>query len=435
VSIKLVLIEFNEVNISILKQYLNDEAYVNRWPNLRHMVSLKMVTTVSEANYELLEPWIQWASVHNGLSADEHRIFRLGDINKSPHPQIFEVLENAGLRVGCISAMNAENRMRHPAYFIPDPWTKTKTDGSFTSESVYQALYQAVNDNAAGTLTKKTIISLIMALVLHAKVRNWSLYLKLLVKVIKRRRWNKALFLDLFISDLHQSLSAKYRPDFTTVFFNGFAHLQHHYFFSSKHYRGSHGNPSWYIKENEDPFPEALDVYDVIIGQHFHTFGNAEVLIATGLQQVAYEKNSFYYRLRNHDEFFGLIGIAGVKIRPRMTRDFLVECDDFQHAEDVKSKLSEITLNGVQLFEEIDNRGDSLFVTLTYSKEISATDQLCVPGIKPFKVLEHCVFVAIKNGMHDHNGYVFSTKPRESFGCLEGKHVRSLFDYLQSIAN
>lgn len=429
---KLVLIEFNEVNISILKQYLNDDTYVNRWPNLRELVSLEMVETVSETDYELLEPWIQWASVHNGLSAKEHTIFRLGDINNSSHPQIFEIIENAGLKVGCISAMNTENRMQNPAYFIPDPWTKTATDGSFTSESVYSALYQAVNDNASGTLTKKTIINLIIALVLHAKVSNWPLYLRQLIKVAKRKSWNKALFLDLFISDLHQSLSAKYRPDFTTVFFNGFAHLQHHYLFSSKYYQGSHRNPSWYINQDEDPFPDALDIYDRIIGQHFKEFNNAEILIATGLQQVAYNKNSFYYRLRHHENFLAMLGVSGVRVQPRMTRDFLIECGDFAHAKVVQEKLAAITLNEVPFFGEIDNRGETLFVTLTYSKEILGSDQIAVPGLEPLDVFEHCIFVAIKNGMHDGTGSVFSTKPKNGFANLDGKHVKNLFDYLHA---
>ena len=43
----------------------------------------KLITTQSEDNYELLEPWIQWL-IHffTGLKAKDHNIFRLGDGEK-----------------------------------------------------------------------------------------------------------------------------------------------------------------------------------------------------------------------------------------------------------------------------------------------------------------------------------------------------------------
>lgn len=427
---KLVLIELNEVNISLLDEYLSDELYINRWPNLRKMLALPSVKTVSEQNYHSLEPWIQWASVHTGLSAEEHGIFRLGDINLSKHPQIFETMEMSGLTVGCISAMNADNRLKQPAYFIPDPWTITNTDGSFTSEAVYSALYQAVNDNASGRLTKKTVASLLFAMLTHSKVRNWPLYLKQIIRVVQKRKWNKALFLDLFISDLHQSLYKKTNPDFTTVFFNGFAHLQHHYFFSSKYYTGTQSNPSWYIDSDDDPFPDALDIYDVIIGQHLKLFKDSEVVIATGLQQIPYQKHAFYYRLLNHEAFLNMIGIKNVDVKPRMTRDFLLECGSPQHAKFVEKQLAAISLNDIQFFGEIDNRGDSLFVTLTYGMEISPEDYLHVSDDQKFKILEHLAFVAVKNGMHDGIGHVYSSAPNNTFKNLDGEHVKNLYNYL-----
>jgi hypothetical protein len=71
--------------------------------------------------YEFLEAWVQWPSLHTGLSASEHSVFRLGDIVNSWVPQIFEWLEKQGLRIGWIAVLNAENRLEDSAYFIPDP--------------------------------------------------------------------------------------------------------------------------------------------------------------------------------------------------------------------------------------------------------------------------------------------------------------------------
>ena len=119
-----------------------------KYPALKSILGGKKIYTHAEAPYENLEPWIQWPSVHTGLTYEEHKIFRLGDIVHSTAPQLFEILEQHGVCVGAISAMNADNRLKSPAYFIPDPWTKTPTDGSFYSGLLSKAVAQTVNDNA-----------------------------------------------------------------------------------------------------------------------------------------------------------------------------------------------------------------------------------------------------------------------------------------------
>src|SRR5881275_2833824 len=118
---RLIFIELNEINFDIVGAYLATKPL----PAFRKLLSGFWVRTTAERRYELLEPWIQWPSVHTGLSASEHSVFRLGDIVNSRVPQIFERLEKQGLRIGCIAVMNAENRLDDPAYFIPDPWTDT----------------------------------------------------------------------------------------------------------------------------------------------------------------------------------------------------------------------------------------------------------------------------------------------------------------------
>ena len=57
---KLNLIELNEINFDIM-------LYVNANPQQFQVFdafSLKEFRTFSEERYELIEPWIQWASVH-----------------------------------------------------------------------------------------------------------------------------------------------------------------------------------------------------------------------------------------------------------------------------------------------------------------------------------------------------------------------------------
>ena len=109
-------------------------------------------------------------------------------------------------------------------------------------------------------------------------------------------------FLDLFLHDIHLKFLKKHKVNFSTLFLNGIAHIQHHYLFNSKLIEGNIKNPDWYISENEDPFYEMLKLYDKIIGDYLN-LNDYNLLVATGLSQVKYDRIKFYYRLTNHGNF------------------------------------------------------------------------------------------------------------------------------------
>ena len=83
----LILLELNEINFDIVEQYVAVDA--KRFPALKKLLSGARVRTSCEKQYEKLEPWIQWASVHTGKTYAEHGVFRLGDMVGSKVPQIF----------------------------------------------------------------------------------------------------------------------------------------------------------------------------------------------------------------------------------------------------------------------------------------------------------------------------------------------------------
>ena len=57
--------------------------------------------------------------------------------------------------------MNAENRLKNPTYFIPDPWTNTRSDNSGFSNRITMMLKQAVNENASNKLSLSSIFTII----------------------------------------------------------------------------------------------------------------------------------------------------------------------------------------------------------------------------------------------------------------------------------
>ena len=90
-SKKLILVSLNEINFNLASQYSTKYNF----KNIKYLLLNKTSNykTTSEKMYDKLEPWIQWSSVYTGLKADEHKIFRLGDIVNTDIDQIFEKLE------------------------------------------------------------------------------------------------------------------------------------------------------------------------------------------------------------------------------------------------------------------------------------------------------------------------------------------------------
>lgn len=425
VTKNLILLELNEINFDVVENYIFLDN--SRFPALAKLLKGPRIRTTSEKNYEELEPWIQWPSVHTAKKFSEHGIFRLGDVVSSKSPQIFEQLEEAGYKVGAVSAMNAENRLRHPAYFIPDPWTQTPADSSWWSQALGQAVSQAVNDNAQARITPKSALQVILALLRFARVPHYQEYLSL-VAASRRKPWLKALVLDLLLHDVHWSMFNAKRPNFSTLFLNAGAHIQHHYFFNAEPIRGNSAkkNPTWYVAEHEDPVADVLSLYDMIVGEYFSRT-DTDVVLATGLAQKPYDRVKFYYRLNRHADFLRGLGIVFSRVIPRMTRDFLIEFEDVQQTHAAQDVLGGVRVVGSAepLFGEIDNRGKSLFVTLTYPQEITEQTQYQFGGRK-LPLLPEVSFVAIKNGMHQEEGFAFFTPGVAQHAPPDGAHVAQL---------
>lgn len=402
---KLLLLELNELNFEFVEEYVSQ----GHLPTFQRLFQKNgFQRTTSESTYENLEPWIQWVTAHTGLDYDDHRVFRLGDIVHRELPQIWEELEQQGLNVGAISPMNARQRMRAPAFFLPDPWT----DGGMVAPRVVQRFYRAVaemvNENAEGIKSGKASIDLAMGASYCARPSNYSRYLSYAAKA-KRKTWNRALFLDLLLSDLYVKLVKRKNTDFSSLFLNSAAHIQHHYMFSSSAYQGALKNPDWYVGAGVDPVLDVYNLYDHILGTLLEEFPDHRVMIATGLHQVPYPEESFYWRLRDHEGFLLKIGVPFERVVPRMSRDFLVECRDSEQAAAAERRLGMIwDLDRLPLFE-IDNRGTSLFVTLSYRHEIQKEMRYLVGNEERAGLGDDVAFVAIKNGHHDGIGYFLDT--------------------------
>ena len=404
---KTILLGLNELNFNLIGFYIKQGLL----PNFKKIFKIQPpIETISEKEYKLLEPWIQWVTVHSGKNYKEHQVYRLGDIVNNPNvSQIFEELEAEGLTVGAVSPFNAENRLKDPAFFIPDPWTKTKPSGNWIVKALYKAVHQSVNDNAKSKLSLKTIFSLGLGFLFYVSISRWFHYVKTILKA--KKPGSKAVILDSLLADIHLSLWKKYKPDFSNLFLNSGAHIQHHYLFNSKAYYGSIKNPDWYCPTDYDPLIKILSEYDYQIGKLLN-LKNVNVILATGLHQQPHEKLTFYWRLNNHINFLRLIGIKNfIEVLPRMSRDFLIKFKNETDAIDAEQILNNFyaVRDNIKLFR-IDNRGNSLFGELIYPNNIYDTDSIysSETNLKFKNFKSYISFVAIKNGEHNGIGYLTS---------------------------
>ena len=260
---RLVLLELNEINFDAVNFYIKRGVCL---PGFKKLIKKGIINTESETKYEYLEPWIQWASVQLGKDLKNHKIFRLGDIvGKFDQKQIFETIEDRGYKVGAISPMNAENRLKSPAYFIPDPWTDTQPDLARFSKKLSLLLKQSVNDNSSGRISLDSLITIFEIILKTLDLKNTPYLIKLIFSSIIKP-WKKALVLDYLLHMVHLYLYSKKSPDFSSVFLNAGAHIQHHYFYNTKYINNLPKNPDWYINSHIDPIEDMLEVYDRIIG-------------------------------------------------------------------------------------------------------------------------------------------------------------------------
>ena len=426
----LMLIELNEINFDLVRRYSEEGLDL---PILAQLMRQGERSSLSEDVYEHLEPWIQWPSVHTGKAFSEHGIFRLGDAVNYQGAQLFEEIEKRGYLVGNFSAMNATNCMEKPAFFIPDPWTDTPADSSLLSRALTQAVSQTVNDNTGGKITAQSALNLALASLALVSPARYFWFVKKLLWAL-RKPWRKAMFLDLLLAEYFGGLLKRKKPEFSTLFLNGGAHIQHHYMLSSSILSdAAFCNPDWYVEAGADPLLEVYQQYDEILGR-LTRLPNTRYIIATGLSQKPYERPVFYYRLADHASFLDLLDIAYVSVEPRMTRDFLIRFADDVARDQAVEKLSALAIDGVALFGQLDKRPSEVFVTMDYPTEISSDTVLDANGFldASFKLAEQVNFVAIKNGEHQGKGFVFIDPRLEGAEFKDGDHVARLYDTIMS---
>ncbi|WP_375402723.1 hypothetical protein [uncultured Sphingomonas sp.] len=359
-DLTLMCLQLNELNFPFIADY----AQRGLLPNFKEFFNRHgFVETVSEHEHRLANPWIQWPTVHTGLDYADHKVFRLGDIVKTNHPDIYQELERHGVKVAALSVFNAANRTEKAAFFVPDPWTDTRVDAPSSVRRINDAFRQVTDDYAQNKISLKSVVNLVTGGASNLKWTRLPDYLSETAKFVGGKKWMRAVVGDRLLADAYLTQVKAHRPGFSTVFLNGGAHLQHHYMFSSSSYRGERSNPAWIVEPGNDPLLDVLKMYDQVLGDlvaYANSLPNGRVVMVTGLHQEPHERETLYYRLKDETALLRELGIEFESSYRLMTEDFVLVFADEAAAARAERQLCEI--------ESFDT--DAIFYRETGDEEI-----------------------------------------------------------------
>jgi len=399
---QVISLELNEVSFEFIETYIN----AGELPSFKRLLDKHgLIKTISEKEYPYLEPWIQWPTVYTGKDYAEHGIFRLGDAVNHDHVQIWDYLESKGLKVGAISPMNAVNRCKDASFFLPDPWTETTVTASKDVAHLYEVIKRLVNENASDrrsiAATARELLPLVMR---HISLGSTGEYLRVLRHAL-RHKWARAAILDRLLADLFLSLWNSSKPEFSSVFLNAAAHIQHHHMYDAAIYNGGRTNPAWYSTAANgiiDPLLLIYRTYDSIL-KDFMALKNTRLLITTGLSQYPNEREHYQYRMTSPLETLAILGLEQCEIQLRMSRDFLLAFRTSEAATQAMTTLAKTQCRGQDFFS-IDNRGNTLFCQIHYNGAPEGLTEVTHDG-KVVNIADQIVLVSIENGLHRTLGY------------------------------
>lgn len=418
---KLLIVQLNEVNFDLVKQYSEKYNLLNFKEIIRNF---KNVETSSEEKYENLEPWIQWVSFYTGKDYEDHKVFFLNELGNEVDTIFKKFDDTFNARQCLMFPMNLKNNLTNDKnIFIPDPWTETKIQCDDSLKRFYAIIKKIILNNKNIKFEISELLYLLRYIVLNSS-SNFKFSLLKNISSLLIKKYYKAILFDELISDLFYKKIISEDFHISSIFLNAGAHIQHHYMFNSGFVKNKI-NPKWYLNSKYDPVKDYLFSYDKILGK-FLSLKNYNILIMTGLSQSVIKKPLFYYNLSNYDSFFSKLNIYPKKIIKRMSRDYTLEFENFNEMEISFDILENLKLNNKNFFS-LKSEKNKIFLELIYSDELSENDKIYVNNRK-INVKDELTFLAIKNTIHNQKGYCFT-----NLKFLPDKiNIKDFYDFLTS---
>jgi len=399
---KVMFLELNEFNLQLLQK----TSRCFHLPHVQKLLGMYQSQTVTQDSYEsdFLEPWVQWVSVHTGKPSSIHQIKHLGDVPHLDTEQIWELLSQRGLTSGIWGAMNAtRGTATHCLFFLPDPWTASEKAYPEELNQLLDPLRFSsknylgnVATHIAGQL--KGMIKLIRSYGLGKEIaKQIPWLLKNLIR-FKGAHFVFIAFAEYLSTSLFLAFKKKFNPDFSLLFINLLAHLQHHYW-------------TGFDYEKNQKLECGLKVLDKILGKIFASLEKEDLFLAANAlsqKNTNDEKPWILYRPLDHQRFLNCVGIFPSKIEPLMTHDAHLFFETEKECQRAVNLLKSALINGKHLFlvETYPEFPNKLFYRIDFTDKVSL-DTLFSVHNKTLRFFDYYKGIVQRTGKHIPLGTIF----------------------------
>lgn len=358
-----VLFELNEVPLRVVRHY------ADRHPKsafARILARGQRWDTIAPDDGHL-SPWVTWPTLHRGVPCSDHHIVALGqDVGEANRhfPPIWEMLTNAGRRVGMFGSLHSyplPRDMGRYDFYVPD--TFAAGPEAWPPElSVFQKFNLSMVDrsgrNVSSGVPVKEAVGFLMRS-LPAGIRPGTIA-KIAKQVTSERIWRhrttrrrtiqSLLAFDLFATHLESK-----KPDASFFFTNHVASSMHRYWPATftDDYQATRWSEPW-VRRFSGELDYTMDEADQMLAQLL-AFADRNpdflILISGSMGQAAVDDPSKQVSrqvlLRNMDKFLAELGVRGAWQRRRtMEPTYTLAFDNPASADDLMAAAAKVKIAG-----------------------------------------------------------------------------------------
>ena len=418
-----IMLEFNELTPELVDRFIA-EGHLPNFARLRSE-SVVAITDAGETAPNL-EPWIQWVTIHTGLTFAEHKVFDLGDGPRLRTRRIWDIASDLGKKIWICGSMNAAVQAEQVnGLVLPDPWATEVTPmptGLFEPYLKVVRTYVQEHTKGKPKISKIDILRFCRFMIangLSLKTVTDTLR-QLAIERLKPFHWRRATILDRLQWDLFRCFYRRDRPALATFFLNSTAHYQHYF------WRNMDPTPFSAL-----PTPEAQAKYadailfgyrkmDELVGECLDLAGPlTSIVLCTALSQqpmLGYENIGGKLIFKPHDEakLFRFAGVTGkYKFASVMAEQFQLFFETEADAAAAEEKIAALKLTDGARLMMVRRHGTRLFSGCQLVTAPSATARISRAASEETVAFDEMFYAveSVRSGMHHPDGMLWIRLP------------------------
>ncbi|GEM_PF-5840315 len=394
----LTLIELNEFNFEILEHGAKKYGSSNILSLLKGSHSETQCPEVDSTGESLLEPWIQWVSVHNGVEATEHSVRQFCEDEWQPNQQLWCQVKSLGINSSVWNGFNTQPGKAK--VYLPIAWSHPQSPIPSSLNPYFQLLQYS-----ATTYTNMNILKLIGLFVklqwflMTLSGLRWKFTIDLFHLMIGLVRTPKmfvaAGYLELVGARIWKRYSKSHSCKLNIICIHLMAHLQHNYLADLS-------------KVESDPiWKEGFFWLDRIIGVILDSDSESSAtVLLNGMSQVHHKSagtNNYVYKLLDPRAFLADLGIFPLEIYPHMTAEQTLVFDSKKEQQKAIEILTSAKLNTEAAFVIKEYKGNRLFFRLASHAKIDPNENISF-GARQLPFKKYYYNFGVETGSHTPKG-------------------------------